>query len=81
METKSEVKVSPTHMVSVVCPACLHCGKSSAVTMPVEAYAAWRSGGHIQNVWPEGSESDRELLISGTHAACWDILFPDEEEE
>jgi hypothetical protein len=27
------------------------------------------------------SAGDREILISGTHAACWDKLFPAEEED
>jgi hypothetical protein len=27
------------------------------------------------------SAADREVLISGTHPACWDKLFPEEESD
>ena len=35
----------------------------------------------VQDVYPEQSVGFRELLISGTHDECWDMLFPEEDEE
>jgi len=34
----------------------------------------------MQDIFPELSIEDRELLISGTCGTCWNKLFPDEEE-
>ena len=34
----------------------------------------------MQDIFPELSLGDRELLISGTCGTCWDKLFPSEEE-
>ena len=39
----------------------------------------WQNGELIQDVFPKMSIDDREILITGTHAACWDKLFPEEE--
>jgi len=33
----------------------------------------------MQDIFPELSLGDRELLISGTCGTCWDKLFPHEE--
>jgi len=35
----------------------------------------------IQEAFPELSADDREMLISGTCPACWEKMFPAEEEE
>ncbi len=34
---------------------------------------------HVQDVWPEMPAAEREQLITGTHPACWDELFADDE--
>jgi len=47
-----------SEMVKWRCPTCLFCGEGE--------------GEFVQNVFPEMSPEDRELLISGTHPACWD---------
>jgi hypothetical protein len=46
-----------------------------------QAVESWQGGELIQNAFPDMTMGDRELLISGTHAACWDKLFPREEED
>jgi hypothetical protein len=38
----------------------------------------WKQGELIQNVWPNMSSDDREILISGWTPAEWDMLFPEE---
>lgn len=70
-------------MPVVTTPACLICGLSSQVTLTVAEYdRLLRSGPHdkIQDLLPERAAGERELLISGTHPACWDLAFPDEED-
>lgn len=58
------------------CPVC-H-GKTE-LKLDKTLWVRWMSGELIQHVWPEWSVEERELLISGTHAACWDELYPEEE--
>jgi hypothetical protein len=44
-----------------------------------EAFDRWRGGELIQNAFPDMDPGERELLITGTHDACWDKLFSEEE--
>jgi len=44
------------------------------------AVTRWREGENIQHAFPDMSAGDREVLISGTHPACWDKLFGEENE-
>jgi hypothetical protein len=67
-----------TLMVVVTNP-CVVCGKASEVTVESANYEAWRRGMKIQEAFALLSPDERELLISGTHPKCWDILFGEEE--
>jgi hypothetical protein len=67
----------PPTLVKVDCPKCIGCGKGGAITMPVGAYRRWKEGALLQNAWPEGTDAEREQLISGMHGSCFDELFKD----
>ncbi len=54
---------------------CIECGSTSVVTLDDTKVARWEGGEHVQNVWPEKSPSERELLITGIHGKCWDRMF------
>jgi hypothetical protein len=56
------------------------CGESRTLEVPAEGFERWQAGELIQNAMPELSADDREQLISGTCGACWDRLFPSEDE-
>jgi hypothetical protein len=56
-------------------PRCIQCGQSSKVLVRTEDLEAWKSGSLIQNVWPEATPDERELIKLGTHAKCWDEMF------
>lgn len=59
----------------VTCPCCV-CGKTSTVMVDPIALDEWRFGRKIaQDAFPDMSPDERELLISGTHNECWDVLF------
>ena len=58
---------------------CGVCGEYEVWSLDQEAVVKWQEGQHIQNVFPEMSAADREVLITGTHPACWNKLFPEEE--
>jgi len=45
------------------------------------AVERWQAGENIQSAFPDMSVNDREILITGTHPACWDKLFPTEGED
>lgn len=64
-----------TQMVTVVCRPCAVCGKQAEVSMTVDQFGRWQTGEFVQIVLPHMSASERELLISGTHPACWNKLY------
>lgn len=59
---------------------CMICRKQYAVEMKDEAHRRWMSGEHIQDVAPELTDSEREILISGVCGKCFDEMFAEEEE-
>jgi hypothetical protein len=76
------MKMSDT--IAVKTKTCCVCDKFEVLTLNRQAVESWQEGEYIQNAFPDMSDGDRELLISGTHSECWDKLFPaegDEEDE
>lgn len=59
--------------------ACMVCGKTSQLIVELEDFQMWRSGVAVQDVWPDWTPDQRELLITGTHPECWDEMFKEEE--
>lgn len=55
--------------------ACIVCHKSSNVELETEKLKRWIAGEHVQNVWPEKSPDQREILITGIHPKCWNEIF------
>lgn len=64
-----------TTTVTVKCRTCIVCGVASEVSVPREGYEAWLAGAYAQNAFPEMDAPEREVLISGTHPACWEKLW------
>lgn len=54
---------------------CICCGKQSIVKLLFTELAHYSRGAFVQDAFPRLSPMQRELLISGTHEACWDGLF------
>jgi hypothetical protein len=46
----------------------------------VESLNKWKDGALIQDAFPEVDKETRELIISGTHPACWQKMFGDAED-
>ena len=59
---------------------CIVCDLTSVVKLDAAKVARWEAGELVQNVWPDMPATQRELLITGTHPACWDELFSDDDE-
>lgn len=61
---------------------CMLCDQPVAVDqLDAGAFAAWQAGAYVQDAFPRMSASEREVLVSGTHAKCFDEVFPEEEDE
>jgi len=69
-----------TFVNGVVFVDCHMCGAESEVPVTKEKYDQWQSGKHAQDVWPEMSLENRELLISGTCLECQKVLFAEPED-
>ncbi len=54
---------------------CRQCHKWTTLAFTIQQEQAWREGQYIQNVAPELTPDERELLISGTCGPCFDSLF------
>ena len=68
--------------MTVVCQTCVVC-KKRAELHDVDAlgYMEWSQFGRpIQDALPDLDADQRELLISGTHAHCWQRLFGGDDE-
>ncbi len=64
-----------TSIIGIQTAPCTYCGKTSMVDLERDKYRRWKSGEHVQVVWPEMSPDEREMLITGIHPACWDSMF------
>ena len=60
---------------------CWNCETSHIVEVPAVGWKAWRSGELIQDALPELNADNRELLMSGTCGDCWELFFPEDEED
>lgn len=65
-------------VIDVRCEPCAVCGMSAVLSgVPADGYAAWRGGLVIQHAMPGLDADDRELLMSGIHADCWQQMWED----
>ena len=60
---------------------CTVCDQYEVWSLDRQAVESWQAGENIQSAFPNMSAGDREVLISGTHPACWEKLFPGEDDE
>lgn len=74
----ARLEVTRPNNTSVRCRPCPVCGAAETLTVDAASLERWNSGELIQTAFPTMSLNDRELLISGTHSACWEALFADE---
>lgn len=66
------------------CKCVMGCQKLYDIPVTPEQFAEFNSGPasrHIQQIMPNVSPDDRELLISGMCGTCFDVTFADEEDD
>ena len=55
---------------------CKYCKKKITVNVDENKYNSWKNGeGFIQDIMPELSAGEREILISRTCDSCFDKIF------
>jgi len=62
-------------------PKCMICGHGSQTRVDWLKYQRWQSGQLIQEVFPQLSAEQREVMVSGTHPYCWDKMYPKGEDD
>ncbi len=68
--------------MNVITPACRVCGERGTLhDVDALGYIRWSElGENIQDALPGLDADQRELLMTGTHAHCWERLFgPDDD--
>lgn len=68
-------------MAIVNTPKCRYCGEAGSIELTDAEVLALETEPFIQKALPDRTDDERELLISGTHPACWDAMFPPEDED
>lgn len=67
-------------VLAFVTDPCMFCGGSEVIELDPALYARWEAGEYVQDVWPDWTPGQRELLITGMHPACWDANFTEDDE-
>jgi hypothetical protein len=68
--------------MNVMTPKCGMCGERGVVhDVDALGYIRWRElGENIQDALPDLDADQRELLMTGTHAHCWERMWgPDDD--
>ena len=58
---------------------CFHCGATSEVEVTASDFARRQAGATVQEAFPEMPVDTREMLVSGTHPACWITMFGEDD--
>lgn len=67
--------------ITVITASCIHCGKRSRLTVDAERYGRWHDRElTLSEAFPDLSLGEKELLMTGIHDECWDIMFKEEKE-
>jgi len=61
--------------------SCFHCKKDNQIRISRSDYNRRMRGDFAQDIWPNLSIDDRELIISGTHPECWQAIFGKDEDK
>jgi hypothetical protein len=56
---------------------CIHCKATNRILVETHLLEQWRSGQHVQDVFPHLTLDERELILTGTHSECWNEIFAD----
>jgi hypothetical protein len=60
---------------------CMVCGETSEMDVSTTGWVRWKGGWLIQDAFPEMPAELREQLKLGTHPACFEAMFGEEDDE
>ncbi len=61
---------------------CMLCEKPNALDkLDAKAFDAWQAGEFAQDAFPGLSDSEREVLVSGSHAECFEEAFGEDADD
>lgn len=66
--------------LTVTTPTCVVCRQRGQVEVDFDGFCAWRDGAVLQDALPDLDADQRELLMTGTHAHCWETMFGGDDE-
>jgi hypothetical protein len=66
-------------MAKITTDPCIVCGETSVMEVETRGFVRWKGGWLIQDAFPEMSPDLREQLKTGTHPACFESMFADDE--
>lgn len=76
--TKTNCECDDAIDINIKCPIC---GSFTTVHVSPKKLHMYRSGStKIQDVFPELTADEREVIQSGICYGCWNEMFPDEED-
>lgn len=58
---------------------CPMCGGEARVRIPAQGLWDWEHGAFVQTAFPGLSADQREMVMSGTHPKCWDLMMGEDE--
>lgn len=59
---------------------CPHCRVPSIVKVSKAGIEEWQEGAYIQDALPDIDADTREMIKTGFHPQCWDIVFSETED-
>lgn len=59
---------------------CHFCKRNTFIKMDKDGFTRYNSGEYAKDVWPNVELSIIEMLISGTHPECWELMFGNHED-
>ena len=68
-------------LIMAATPTCFICSKWDRILVDSAGYERWKKEQLIQDAFPEMDRGKREQLLTGTHPACWDTIFAEDEDE
>jgi hypothetical protein len=62
--------------ICVYTTTCRMCGVANDITLDFQSYMKHYTGEYlIQDIWPNLSADERELILTGIHPVCWEKMF------
>jgi len=76
--TVAQEEAPVTHLAWIRTPRCIVCGEYDEFIVGEAQLQHYKTGAFVQDAFPQLSASRREQIMTGTHDACWDKMFKED---